>query len=308
MPNIIYEERWVTPANAKDYLAKQIANRPLSYSVATRYSVDMVEDNWMDTGENIKLNPDGRMLDGQHRMQAIILAAELAEREGKKFDGLYLTFALNVPNESREAMDIGKKRTLADEIAFEGGKDGMRVAAIVAWYDAFENANYTFSSGGGRYKPTQAQALKRWRENQKLFHTTALRATDTYRQGLGAPAPLGVAYHVLRTTFGDDLVEKFWGPLLSGANLGEKSPILVLRNKLLSGKYVKHDRQLILALVFKAWNAWIDEREIDNLYFKTPPTNSNFPLPRDPKNKRRRVVVVVDGEALADEEDADASD
>jgi len=301
MPKISFEERWVTPDNARDYLSKQIPNRHLSFSVARRYARDMVDGHWKDTGEVVKLNPENFMLDGQHRMQAIILAGELAKEERKEFSGVYLTFAVGVPNEARQAMDIGKKRTIADQLSFEGGKDVNRVSAIANWHLAYTNGNYTFAGGQGRYKPTQAEVLEHWRANDKLFHTTTLRALDAYRQGLGAPGPFGVAYHVLRLQFGDDLTEKFFGPLISGVNLSERSPILTLRNKLIAGIPNKRDRHLILALIFKAWNAWIDERPVESLYFKTPPNNSNFPLPRDPKNKRK-VVVVIDGEALADDE------
>jgi|SRR5690349_23995058 len=109
---------------------------------------------------------------------------------------------------------------------------------------------------------------------------------DAYKQGLGQVSLMGVAYHVLRTTYGDDLTEKFFGPLVSGANLTEKHPILVLRNRLMSAKSLKLSRSERLALIFKAWNAWIDEREIEVLYFKVEPTNKNWTHPRDPSAKR----------------------
>jgi len=301
MPKISFEERWVTPENARDYLGKQIPNRHLSFPVAYRYARDMVDGHWKDTGEVIKLNPENFMLDGQHRMQAILLAAELAKEERKKFDGVYLMFAVGVPNEARQAMDIGRKRNVADQMSFEGGKDVNRVSPIANWHLAYIQGNFTNASGAGRYKPTQAEVLEHWRANYKLFQTTTARAVDAYKQGLGAPAPFGVAYHVLRLQFGDDLTEKFFSPLISGVGLNERSPILALRNRLIAGIPNKRDRHYILALIFKAWNAWIDDRPVDTLYFKSPPTNSNFPLPRDPKNKRK-VVVVIDGEALADDE------
>jgi hypothetical protein len=192
-------------------------------------------------------------------------------------------------------MDIGKKRSLADELGFEGAVDSNRIAAITTWYVAYTNGNYT-NQGGQSYRPTQAEALEYWRKNKDILQTTLDRALDAYKQSLGPVSLLGVAYHVLRTTYGDDLTEKFFGPLVSGANLSERNPILVLRNKLMSAKALKLSRAERLGLIFKGWNAWIDEREIDNLYFRVAPTNKTFPVPRDPKAKRNKTSVVGDVE------------
>jgi hypothetical protein len=287
-PRHKYETRWITPSSAKEYLELQVNNRPLSWGVVRQYARDMLNGDWLMNGENIKLNPEGFMLDGQHRMTAVILAAKMyaekPEEYSEPFEGIFFEFALNIPNESRQSMDIGKKRSLADEMSFEGGENAGRTAPIVSWHIAYLKGNYT-NAGGSSWRPTQAQALEAWRENKKLYYTTTLRAYDASRQGLGATAPLGVAYHLLRTTYGDELTERFWEQLITGANLSVGHPILALRNKLLRKDVV--NRKTLLALVFKTWNSWIDGRILkDAPYFKQEVTNKNFPQPRDPNDKK----------------------
>lgn len=288
MKKIVYEQRWVTPLNARDYLDNQMPNRKVSMSLAMKYARDMLNDDWDENGAVIRLNPEGRMLDGQHRMHAIIKADKLAREHPDDylvvpFDGMYQDFALGVPDAARKSMDIGRKRSLADQITFEGGVQSIQVAPVVAWHLAYLKGNYINSAGEQAFRATEAEALAHWHQNEDLFHTTILRSRDAYRQKLGSNSALGTAYHILRTTYGDELADTFWDPFLTGANLAETDPILTLRNRLLRDKFPP---KIQLALVFRAWNRWIDGKPVKNLYFQEEVTNKNFPLPRDPKAKR----------------------
>jgi hypothetical protein len=286
-PRIKYETRWITPDSAKEYLELQVANRSLVWGVVRNYARDMLSGDWLQNGENIKINPDGFMLDGQHRMQAVILAGKMyadnPDEYDEPFEGMFFEFALNIPDDARQSMDIGKKRTLADEMAFEGAENSGRVAPIVSWHMAYLNGNYT-NAGGSSYRPTQAKALEFWRGNKSQYYTTMLRGYDATRQGLGSTASMGTAYHILRNKFGDEIADRFWDLLVTGANMQVGHPILLLRNVLLRKKF---NRKTTFALIFKTWNSWIDGRTLkDAPYFKTEVTNKNFPFPRDPADKK----------------------
>lgn len=289
MKKIVYEQRWVTPLNAKDYLDNQVKpNRSISKSLTVKYARDMLNDDWDENGKTIALNPDGKMLDGQHRMQAVIVAEKMARENPDDylltpFDGLYLDFALGVPNEYRKSMDIGRKRSFGDELTFRGAVQSMQVAPVVNWHLSYLKGNYINSAGDNMFRATEAEALEHWKANEDKFHTTILRSRDAYRQKLGSNSALGTAYHVLRTQYGDDLADAFWDPFLTGANMAVSDPILTLRNRMLREKF---STKVQLALVFRAWNYWIDGKPAKSLYFKDEITNKNFPLPRDPKAKR----------------------
>lgn len=64
----------ITPKMAKELLTHNIVNRPLNASRAQQYAKDMKNGLWQINGEGVAIDVDGNLKDGQHRLQAIILA------------------------------------------------------------------------------------------------------------------------------------------------------------------------------------------------------------------------------------------
>ncbi len=64
----------VTPEMAKEFLKGNTINRTVSNSAIERYALDMKNGNWGLGGNGISISKDGRLLDGQHRLLAIIRA------------------------------------------------------------------------------------------------------------------------------------------------------------------------------------------------------------------------------------------
>lgn len=62
----------VTPAMAHDWMKQNTHNRTLRSSVVERYARDMASGEWRLTHQGIALDGNGIVLDGQHRLQAII--------------------------------------------------------------------------------------------------------------------------------------------------------------------------------------------------------------------------------------------
>ena len=62
----------ITPGDAEQMLESNEANRNMRARVVSAYARDMETDRWLVTGETIKIGRHGELLDGQHRLQAII--------------------------------------------------------------------------------------------------------------------------------------------------------------------------------------------------------------------------------------------
>lgn len=98
----------ITPAIAREYLKKNTdRNRKLSKKVVENYAATMREGNWYATHQGIAFNNKGELIDGQHRLKAIIEAnvpvVMNVTRGVESENGFY-------------AVDIGRKRTMADTI------------------------------------------------------------------------------------------------------------------------------------------------------------------------------------------------
>ncbi|EDL8063752.1 hypothetical protein CTA21_16500 [Salmonella enterica] len=100
------EIRPFDPDSAQALLDKAIPNRKVSKSNVKKFAKDMREGKWTFNGEGIKISPDGELLDGQHRLLAIIEAGVAVE----------LLVIFDVPFESLPTMDSGRNRSSADSL------------------------------------------------------------------------------------------------------------------------------------------------------------------------------------------------
>ena len=75
------QQSTITPEYAKELLDYNKKNRSLSKATVDRYAEDMRKDNWQQNGEAIKIDWDGNLIDGQHRLAACV-------KSGVSFDKL----------------------------------------------------------------------------------------------------------------------------------------------------------------------------------------------------------------------------
>jgi hypothetical protein len=72
---IQFKKQLVTPDLAKVYLSTNNQNRNVKERKVNRFTHDIMLGKWKDdTGETIKFSKCGKLIDGQHRLLAIIKA------------------------------------------------------------------------------------------------------------------------------------------------------------------------------------------------------------------------------------------
>jgi hypothetical protein len=64
----------ITPALAKTWLENNFRNRPLREDTVKAYARDMILGLWVATHQGIAFNDKDELIDGQHRLSAIVLA------------------------------------------------------------------------------------------------------------------------------------------------------------------------------------------------------------------------------------------
>lgn len=62
----------ITPERAAEYLGANLGNRRQRASVISRYAKEMTVGRWLTTHQGIAFGWDGRLLDGQHRLRAVV--------------------------------------------------------------------------------------------------------------------------------------------------------------------------------------------------------------------------------------------
>jgi hypothetical protein len=94
----------ITPEIAKKYLEKNTSNRTLRSSWVQTLAGAIENNDWKETHQSIAFSKSGRLLDGQHRLHAIVLANKSVQ--------MYVTSDLE--ESSFQAIDCGLKRNISD--------------------------------------------------------------------------------------------------------------------------------------------------------------------------------------------------
>src|SRR5579884_3546217 len=68
----------VTPEIAREWLTHNVKNRTLSEDSANALARDIKSGNWLTTHQGIAFNDRNELMDGQHRLEAIIRANKAA--------------------------------------------------------------------------------------------------------------------------------------------------------------------------------------------------------------------------------------
>ena len=207
---------------ALKYLDKNTMNRYLNQKTIDRYAAQMQKGEWKVNGESLKFAEDGTLLDGQHRLHAVVKAN--AKVTMPIFEG--------VTKDAIMTMDTGKPRTLADHLMIHGFKPVNKVdlktiaAAIRILYD-FESGCYRQR----KIKITPTDAIAYLQANSALFDSASL--ISEFRKQINIPPSILVSLHYLYSKKHKEEADYFFQSLSTGANLAETSPILALRNKLM---------------------------------------------------------------------------
>lgn len=93
----------IGPKQARELLANNTANRPLNKATISEYAGAMQRGEWVLTHQGVALDPELRLLDGQHRLWAVV-------QSGVEID-MMVTF--DCPPEAFAMVDRGRVRSLA---------------------------------------------------------------------------------------------------------------------------------------------------------------------------------------------------
>ena len=100
----------VTPEMAKAWLAFNKANRKPSQAAVKRWANAMRANAWKLCPDAIAFNSDGILLNGQHRLMAVV-ASGMAQ---------HFLVARDFPDSSKNTADIGNKRQLHEIMTIDG--------------------------------------------------------------------------------------------------------------------------------------------------------------------------------------------
>lgn len=241
----------VTPDMAEQYLATMGgAQRKLKRHVVAAYAADMVAGRWALDAAAIAFDTKGRLVNGQHRMQAVALS------------GCSIVFAVmrDVPDDAILTMDSGARRTSGDQLHILGVPDGNRTATIV-------RAVLMYRFAPDRVWDTRLVAAVATRTAQfeyvmrhRAAVADALTAARAMRLGQAHLPSTGALHLLVHQDSGyADRWASFHDGLSTGVGLPPRDPRLAIRNHFARGRRRSGPSmtQAHLHVMIRGWNKYV---------------------------------------------------
>lgn len=265
----------ITPALAKQWLEENSPDwqRHASIEDVKRLARDILAGRWSEDTSMIAFDVDNFLINGQHRLKALVLAGEENPNVRMKVDVKY-----NMPRESRHVIDTGRSRSTKDVLKFSGFDTDQRHTTTLP--------PFVLHGANGMMKETRltVRELGEIYKEHKEAIDFAAELAPTERQQVRAvlarasyhvePEVLKRFAHIVRTGTDEDGIVK-----------PEDNSAIKLRNflgKLRKGVRTTKQGKEIYRTAEWALKQFVDRKSIKNL--STPREddfNEYFPLPKE---------------------------
>lgn len=244
----------VTPEVAEQWLGVNHGNRNQRNRAIAAYSRDILNDTWLITGESIKFDWDGKLIDGQHRLEAVIAT-------GKSIRTLVVW---NLDPRVQSVLDTNAKRTAADALRFSGveadQKDIASVARVAVAYESGKIRTALDTMGGNVL--TNTEVIEWYSQNEDVQQAIAFAKRIVRPLGT-TTAGLGYAALVLIRIDGQAAIDFFSSAaeLRTNGNGDPRKAMLDAFTKIRSDRRTPTPAES-LAIIFRSWNAWRQNKSL----------------------------------------------
>lgn len=237
----------VTPRMAADYLTHNTRNRKIVAAHVDAIARDIRAGNWMMNAQPICFARDGRLLNGQHRLSAVIAAGEAIE----------VPVMRGLPEEAYATYDIHAKRGPQLGAAFDnfGDKPLVAAAAVLLWKRELK------PSGVRNAKPTPAEVMKIIEQHPRLLE---MRTFGRKMIEFGRGSVLAYAAYCIERD-DPELGRVFLERFETGADLPRGHLILELRKRMQIMRRERTSQDEQLKELLGAWERFKQNPDLDRL-------------------------------------------
>lgn len=262
------QKKLITPELATKLLKANTNNRRAKRNVVLKYAKDMVEGRWkQDTYELIKISKTGVILDGQHRLMAVVKANV----------PIYFHIIYGLEDSIFDVLDTGSVRNASDVFKINGISQDSTLPSVIGFYYNLKEGG-TSKSQSVNVRKTNAELLEIYLRNPEYWQHIGHRAHSLYHSfaKILPPSHIG-GFLAFFNDFNSDDSEEFMSQLCTGSNI-RLEIINILRNKLITEKISVHklNSTTKMALIIKTWNAY--RMKINIKMLKYTPSTDTFPV------------------------------
>lgn len=251
----------VTPAMAQDWLDnRNLHNRRKSNVTARKYVKAIRANRWKCTHEGIAFDRDGFLIDGQHRLMAIV-------QTGVSLKLFVIPFVEGMDGDTFGVLNSGNRRQAAQMLHFPGSAAAAAAAKILGVVDdSFDDGTHV--TGGVVATNAENDEVLDVVDNWPELPLLTAQTSAAYRGSLVPQSiHLAVLAQASRTPYASRIGSWIDG-LVDGVGLGEQdSRRLVNKRFVRSGKEFNDatGRALGYRLLVKSWNAYALDKPMGRL-------------------------------------------
>lgn len=245
---------------AAQYLARNTNNRTKRPSQLAGMVRDMNAGNFAIIGDPIRFDDNDDICDGQHRLEALT--------QCNPDVSLPFIVVRGIDPADRHVIDVGQRRSAADQLRIAGYSNYVLLAAAAKWSIITDRLRQESMSKAEK-AVTHAEILDFVADNELLHECVAVVSNGVGKK-IDIPSGYVCTAYYLTATVDEPAADEFIARLADGANLPGGDPILVLREFLRehrsnakrrpnTGDQANGPRSLTgdmwLSLILRAWNA-----------------------------------------------------
>lgn len=259
---------------AQEFLKRNPINRRISPKQVKYYAQQMLKGDWCsDTDESIKISINRNLLDGQHRLMAVV-SADMAVK---------MRITYNLPDDVFRYIDQGKKRSAQDVLHIAGVPNSSLIAGIIKSHNILSRGNVGTRASQAEAALSNEDIFIIYQQRPEYWQDTIARVQRWYKSFHKIINPSFIGAHY--TLFQDlhvDQARTFFEKVCTGIGLNKQNePCKLLRDYFLRQLDLKgkkaNSMQYTSALVIKAWNLFRQSKEVS--YLKWDSSREDFPSP-----------------------------
>ncbi|WP_203182415.1 hypothetical protein [Streptomyces pratensis] len=269
----------VTPEIAKIFLSRTSVNRRLDMGQVRSLTDTILRGEWKLTHQGIAFDAVGALLDGQHRLHAIIEAQTPVEM--LVFDGL--------PREVFPVLDTGKRRSAADTLLSTGAKYLPLLSSTIRHVILIKTMpNDSWS--GNRAQVSNDRILSAYNEDKDRYEEAVKIGRELSKHLFASQTAVAVGFFLTTEVAPAADIDEWIAGLKSGANLDPGDARLALREVPRETQKWGSRRRMGIrdqaSIYIKAWNAWVDPENNGELRLRRLRKGEKMPMPVEVKFER----------------------
>lgn len=267
--NVTVRFEEVTPEQAAAYLSRNKLNRAMRSAAVEAYARDLERGFWQVTGESIKFDWNGNLLDGQHRLAAVVRSGVTTT----------MLVAEGLDPSVQQVIDVNVRRSAGDALRLLGIEVNVMELASVARIAIMRDRGQLTLYGSASALVSHAD-IHRWAIDHPEAQESVAYARRVFIRLGGSPSPVGYAIWRLEQISAEDTMT-FFDSLVGYATSGEGDPRLALLRALQAYRDTRIGRRsgAQIGLIFTAWNAWRENKTIKGQLPLTDKKNRALTIP-----------------------------